>query len=116
MAPPADFSFGPEGVDEPATDALRGPLCSLQFPVLALDILIAALPDMGWNPTVGEMCSQNVRPFLVDVINLMIIAAWMQSPNTLHVCTNLLLGSLAAVCLFTWRCTDCNHSNASYHG
>ena len=67
-------------------------------------------------PTVGEMCSQNVRPFLVDVINLMIIAAWMQSPNTLHVCTNLLLGSLAAVCLFTWRCTDCNHSNASYHG
>ena len=54
MAPPADFSFGPEGADDAATEALRGPLCSLQFPVLALDILIAALPDMGWSPVHGE--------------------------------------------------------------
>ena len=54
MAPPADFSFGPTGDDEAATNALRGPLCSLQFPVLALDILIAVLPDMGWKPVHGE--------------------------------------------------------------
>ena len=55
MAPPADFSFGPEGADEAATNALRGPLCSVQFPVMALDILIAAVPDMGWAPVCGEM-------------------------------------------------------------
>ena len=54
MAPPADFSFGPTGDDEEATNQLRGPLCSLQFPVLALDILIAVLPDMGWEPVHGE--------------------------------------------------------------
>ena len=55
MAPPADFSFGPEGADAAATHALRGTLCSVQFPVLALDILIAAVPDMGWAPVHGEM-------------------------------------------------------------
>ena len=55
MAPPADFSLGPEGADEAATKALRGPLFSVQFPVVALDILIAVVPDMGWAPVHGEM-------------------------------------------------------------